>query len=442
MNTEYLIIGNSAGGIAAAEAIREVDKKGSLTIVSDENCPSYSRPLISKILSHERDMDGILFRPADFYEKNKINFLKGKKVTRLDTAKRIAELDDGQKISWQKLLLATGGRPIVPPVEGFDKKGVFNFISLADSNAIDAYLGSSVKRAVVIGGGLIGTSAAEALVKRGVAVTMVEMKDRILNTILDAESSHVAAEALELARVNIITGHTVNLVKGDEAVSAAVLDDGREIPAEMVVVAIGVLPRVELAQSADIKINRGIVVDMRMETNVSGVYACGDAAEAYDFIYGAGRVVPIWPNAFVGGRTAGFNMAGKETEYAGGTAMNSLNYFGLDIVTAGMVMPPEEEGYQVFSRQDNGNMRRVIIHQGKVVGMVFIGDIEKTGIIFGLMRDRVNVGNKGESLLSPDFGLVKLSRKIRRGRLAVPTGTGLHEVIQEEEPEEEDLGVE
>jgi len=437
MNTEYLIIGNSAGGIAAAEAIRQVDKKGGIIMVSDEPYPAYSRPLIAKILTGERTLEEILFRPEGFYEENGITCLQGEEADALDFDKRTTNLKSGEVITWKKLLLATGGKPIVPLVKGSDKKGIFNFITLDDARAIDAYL-PEVKRAVVIGGGLIGTSVTDALLKRGIEVSVVEMKDKMLNIMLDDTASTMAEDAMRTAGVSIITGHTVAEIKGKEKVSGVILDDGKELDCQMIVVAIGVLPRVELVSGNKLKTNRGIVVDRFMATSIPCVYACGDVAEAYDFVYGSGSLTPIWPNAYIGGRTAGLNMAGVKTEYRGGTAMNALNYFELDIVSAGAVNPPEAERYEVLISKANGNYKKVIIKDGLVTGMVMVGDIELSGIIFGLMRDRIDVGGFKQSLLDDDFGLAYLPSEKLKERLALQTAPGIHKVAFPE-PEDEDI---
>ena len=174
MHTRYLIIGNSAGGIGAAEAIRQTDKEGTLTIISEEPYPAYSRPVISKFLARERTLDGILFRPVDFYERNNIGFLPGKKVTRIELENQVVRLEDSEQIAWEKLLLAVGGKPIFPKMKGSDKTGVFTLAKLDDAKAVDRFLDKS-RKAVVIGGGLIGISAAEALVKRGLDVTVVDL---------------------------------------------------------------------------------------------------------------------------------------------------------------------------------------------------------------------------------------------------------------------------
>ena len=411
MRFKYLIIGNSAGGIGAAEAIREIDRDGSLAIISDEPYSTYSRPLISKYLSKERAFDTMLYRPTEFYEQKDIASLLGKRVTGLDPESHVAELSSGEKIEWEKLLLATGGTPIVPPIKGADRQGVFSFTTFDDAKAIDDFL-DGCSKAVVIGGGLIGVSVTEALVKRGIEVSIVEMKERILNTMLDEQASSIVGAHLEREGIEIVTGHTVTEISGKPSIKEAVLDNGERIPCDFVVVAIGVKPRAELASTANIEVNQGIVVDRHMCTSCPDIYSCGDVAEAYDFVYGSHRVIPIWPSAYLGGRVAGRNMAGVPTEYAGTTAMNSLNYFGLDIVSAGMVTPLDDGTYETITKQADSIYKSVLLRDEHVVGIVFIGDIEKSGIIYGLMKDQVDVSGFKQKLVEDDFGLVSLPRKL------------------------------
>ena len=196
------------------------------------------------------------------------------------------------------------------------------------------------------------------------------------------------------------------------------LDDGKILPADLVVVAIGVRPRLDLAVGTEIKINRGIVVDRHMRTSVPDIYACGDVVEAFDAVYGENRVIPIWPNAYIGGRVAGFNMAGTSAEYPGGTAMNSLNYFGMDVVSAGMVLPPPDNSYEVLTGQNNHNHRRVVLKNGRVVGLAFTGNVEKSGIVHSLMKQQVDVTAFKKELVAPDFGLASLPRGVWEQQLA------------------------
>jgi len=318
----------------------------------------------------------------------------------------------------------TDGLPIVPPIKGINKKGVFSFTSLDDATAISDYINSNdIKEAVVIGGGLIGVSATEALVERGIKVTVIEMKERILNTILDEEASAMEVEAMKKAGVEIITSNTVAGVNSNpakpEKISSVSLDDGQEIACHLVIVAIGVIPRTELATGSVVEVKHGILVGDSMATSQADVYACGDVAETYDFVYNENRLNPIWSSAYLGGRVAGFNMAGVPTTYKGSTIMNTMKYFGMDIVSAGITVP-SDDSYRVFSQQNGGIYRKVVIKDNYVVGMVFAGDIEKSGIILNLMKDRTDVSQFCELLVTDEFGLSCLPEEIWQPHLALP----------------------
>jgi len=393
--------------------MRELDETGSITIVSDEPYPAYSRILISKYLTGERDLDQTLLRPANFYDANNITFIPGKRVSKLLLKSHTADLENGQRISYQKLLLALGGTPIVPKMEDSDKQGVFAYTRLDDIKAIDSYL-NSAKNAVVIGGGLIGTSATEALNKRGIKVTIVELKERVLSAILDEYASSIVKRRLKNSSVKVLTGHTVAEIVGNDKVKGVVLDNGKKVPCDLVVVAIGVSPRIDLVKGTDIKVNRGIVVNRRMETSYPGVYACGDVAEAHDFVHGQDRVIPIWPGAHIGGRVAGLNMAGADTEYSGSTNMNTLSYFGLNIASGGIVIPPDDS-YEVFRKQLKYHYQKIVLKDDRIVGFVFAGNIEKAGIILCMMREQTDVSGIKKGLISKDAcDLVYLQWNIRR----------------------------
>lgn len=421
----YLIIGNSAGGIGASEAIRGLDKKGNITILSDEPYHTYSRPMISEYLSHERTYEQMFYRPADFYRKNSINFMPAKKVQKLDLDNKNAILDDNQKLVWDYLLLACGGQPIVPRTEGGDKKGIFSFTTLNDAKRLDNIVKSG-SQAVVIGGGLIGMSLTQALIKRGVKVVVVEMKSHVLNTILDAQASMLVEEKLKTAGVKLVMGHTVARIMGKASeVEGVELDNGERIDCELLVFAIGVSPRLELVKGTDIGINRGILVDRSMRTSHPGVYSCGDMAEGYDFLLKINRLLPIWPAAYIGGRTAGFNMSGQNKEYDGATVMNALNYFSYSLVAAGLVNLEKEEGYEVLSSLKSSSSgsgqaslyRKIVLKDNRIVGLLYAGLVDRAGILFGLMKDGVDVSSFKGELLSPSFSFASMPEALRKERL-------------------------
>lgn len=424
VRTRYLIVGNSAGAIGAAEAIRQVDGQGRLTIVSDESYPAYSRPRISDYLAGLCTLEETAIRPPQFYADQGIECLLGQKVMRLDLRRGLAELDGGARVAWERLLLATGAAPVLPPIPGLDREGVFTFTTIDDARRLRQALRPG-SRAVVVGAGLIGLSAGHALAHLRVPLTMVEMLDRVLATALDREASAVVERALTKAGIRLELGQTVSAVLGrpddERRVGSVLLESGERFPCDLVVVAAGVKPRAELAAAAGLAVNRGVLVDRRLATSHPGVYACGDAAEGYDFVHRDQRVIPVWPNAYMGGRVAGFNMAGVDTVYHGAAGMNALSYFGLAVVAAGVVEPPDEPGYEVLTAAEGDRYRKVVLRDNRVAGLVFVGDIAPSGIVFGLMRDGIDVAGFKEALVSDRFGLAWLPEELRRDRLAAAT---------------------
>ncbi len=424
MMSKYVIIGGSAGGIGAVEAIREVDPVGTLTVISEEKVPQYSRPMISEYVSREATLDSMKYRGDQFWKRNKVQTLTGRTATKIDFKKKQVTLDGGDIIGYEKLLIATGGKPFVPRMEGGDKSGVFTFTELSSAEKIELRLEQS-KSAVVIGGGLIGVSASEALVKRGIKVTLVELKENILNLILDKTASEIAEKVLTEAGVTVITGQTVQQILGkkdnENTVGGVVMTDGKEIPCDLVVVAIGVIPRTELVKETPMKANRGIVVDRSMRTSIPDVYACGDVAEAHDFLIDGNRLLPLWPLAHIGGRVAGYNMAGKKAEYEGGTVMSSLKYFDLPVIAVGDVNPEDTNDYEVLVelKPEKTVYKKIVLKDDAIVGFIFLGAIEKAGILFRLLKNHVDVSTIKEELLSEDFGIVTLPEQLRQEMFVV-----------------------
>jgi NAD(P)H-nitrite reductase large subunit len=262
-------------------------------------------------------------------------------------------------------------------------------------------------------------------VKRGIKVTLVELKEYILSLILDKTASEIAEKVLTEAGVTVITGQTVQRILGrkdnDDSVGGVVMTDGKEIPCDLVVVAIGVIPRTELVKETGMKLNRGIVVDRTMRTSIPDVYACGDVAEAHDFLINGNRLLPLWPLAHLGGRVAGYNMAGKQAEYAGGTVMSSLKYFGLPVIAVGDVNPEDIGDYEVLVelKPEKPVYKKILLKDDRIVGFIFLGDLERAGIFFRLLKNRVDVSEIKDMLLSDDFGIVTLPEQLRQELFAV-----------------------
>lgn len=417
----YVIIGNSASGIAAIESIREYDKSSKITVISDEPYFNYSRPLISYLLGKKVNLKAMPYRGKDFYKDNEVKLILNKKAVKLELKGKYVILSDRQKIYFDKVLISTGGIPIIPEIKGSNLSGVFTFIKMTDVEKIREYIKTGeIKKAVVIGAGLIGLKATEALIELGIKVTIVELADRILSATLDKKASSIVETALKKIGCKLATNNTVVEINGkNKKAKEVILKDKKRIPAELVIVAIGVSPNIELVKNTPIKTNKGILVDEHMQTNIKDIYAAGDCCEAKDLLMEINRPIAIWPVAIRQGKIAGFNIAGKKIEYRGGFAMNSVELCSISTISVGESCP-EGEDYQVLEHfeQKKSIYKKIVLRDRKITGAIFVGDIERAGIYTGLIKDKVDTSSFKEHLLKDDFGLISLPEKYRKHLVA------------------------
>lgn len=412
-----VIIGNSAGMVGAVEAIRKHDRNSKITVISDEKYHVYSRPLISYYLGNSVSEDKMIYRDKDFYKKNNVETMFGVKAVSIDENKKEVYLENGVSISYDKLLIATGGKPIVPPIEGLNKKNVHTFIKLDDAKTLK----NSVKpgsKAVIVGGGLIGFKAAEGLHELGVDVTIVELADRILSAILDSDGASIVSQKLKDDGIKIITGTTVDKILGDEYVKGVLLKNGQELEADNLIIAIGVVPNTDIVKNTSINVNRGILVDSTMKTNVNDVYAAGDVAEGYDMLIKSNRVVPIWPNAYMQGEIAGLSMLNINKSFNGIFPMNSIGYKDTYMITAGIINPQEDD-FEVLIKldYDKKSYKKLVLKENKLEGFILINDIDRAGIFTSFIRNETDVTPFKEYLLNDDFGFIYFPKDIRKAKM-------------------------
>ena len=413
----YVIIGNSAAAIGAIEGIRRVDKNTAIKLVSNEPYHTYSRPLISYYLAGKVTEDKMYYRKQDFYAKNNVETILGVKATGIDVQSKEIALENGEKISYSKLLIATGGTPFIPPMEGLDKENIFNFIKLDDVKAIEA-TAKPKDKAIIIGAGLIGLKAAEGLHHLGVDVTVVELANRALPAILDEEGAKIVQGRLESKGINFELNTSVTTITGGDKATGVKLQNGRELTADLVIIAVGVRPNTEIVLNTAITVNRGIVIDEQGQTNIQDIYAAGDVAEGYDVVYGQQRILPIWPNAYNQGENAGLNMAGQKSTYKGGFAMNSIGFFGLPMITAGIISP-EDNSHEVMikARADQEVYKKIILKDNKIVGFIFLNHVDRAGILTSFIAQGTDISGFKEALLKDDFGYIHLPKELRIDRL-------------------------
>lgn len=414
----YVIIGNSAAAIACVEAIRKTDKTGSIVLISDEEYTSYSRPVISYLLAGTAAKKKMWYRGPDFYKKNHVKPLLGKTVSNINTRKKYVLLTNGEEIFYDKLLIATGGKPFIPQIKGTGGEKFFTFTKWSDVDRIMKVI-KEIHQAVVIGAGMIGTKATEALVYRGISVTLVELADSVLCKALDKEAAEIVQKRMEQKGVSIFLNNEVKgIVYKDSKINHIILRDKTEVMCDAVIAAIGVVPNIDVVKDTDIKINRGIVVNSNMETNIKGIYAAGDVAEADDSIMGGKRPVPIWPLASRQGSIAGMNMASKKKDCPAGFSMNSIEFCGISTVSMGITDVSGDE-YESIKKSDikKGTYMKIVLKDNRIVGAAMVGSIDKAGIINTLIKEKIDVSDIKDDLLSDDFGYISFSRIFRRERL-------------------------
>jgi NAD(P)H-nitrite reductase large subunit len=420
----YVIIGNSVAAVGAIRSIRNHDQKGDITVLSRENRIAYGRPLISYLLGGTITDKKMAYLPEDFYEKNRANLRLGAEVVAVDSGKKKVKLADGDAVSFDKLLIATGGDPFVPPIEGLQgKEKIFTFTTWDDAAKLKA-ISYDIQRVVVIGGGLIGLKAAEGLYQLDKKVTIVELADRILSAAFDRTAGRIVAKKMKANGIDVITEDTVTKIEGAGAeITGVTLKSGDFIPCDTVIVAIGVRPAAAFLKGSGIEVNRGVVVDDRMETSTKGIFAAGDVAEARDFFAATKNPMPIWPDAYIQGDVAGAAMAGSEKGYAGGLAMNSIELFKVPTISMGITNPQNESEFEIvtFLDQEHYQYRKVVLKGKVIVGAVLVGAVDRAGIFAGLIREKVDVSPFKDRLLAADFGFIHLTKEIR-STLFAPQG--------------------
>lgn len=404
----YVIIGNSAAGVAAAEGIRSRDKSGEIVMISEEKFPAYGRPLISYYLLGATDRAHMDYRPSDFYEKNGITLRLGVRAEKIDPVGHTVLLSDGSEIGYDRLLAATGSRPFVPPAEGLSEvKAKFTFMTLADALALEKAL-SKKKEVLIVGAGLIGLKCMEGILGRVKKVTVIDMADRVLSSILDEKGSQIVQRQLEARGVRFVLSDSV--VRFEEG--RAKLKSGGEIAFDLLVMAVGVRPNIELVREAGGKTDRGIVTDEGMRTSLPDVYAAGDCTESSDIASGKRRILALLPNAYRQGYCAGENMAGGDARFGDAMPLNAIGFFGSHILTAGAY-----EG-ESFISGEGDIYRRFFVKDGVLKGFILIGAPERAGIYTALVRERRSLSEVDFEMLKTEPRLSAFSAEERKKALA------------------------
>lgn len=398
MMKHYVIIGNGTAAVGCIEGIRTVDKESPITVVSGENRHVYCRPLISYYLEGMTDIEKMKYRKDSFYSDNNCEVLYGKHAVSVDKDKKTVQLDDGEVLNYDELCVAAGSRSFVPPFEGLDTvEKKFNFMTLDDALALESAVEPDSK-VLIVGAGLIGLKCAEGIQERVGSITVCDLADRVLSSILDSECSELMSRNLE--------EHGISLMLGDTAVrfdkNTAYMKSGSEVDFDVLVLAVGVRANISLVRDAGGEVNRGIIINNRMQTTIDNIYAAGDCTEGKDSSDGQNRVIAILPNAYMQGKCAGVNMTGGDETFDNAIPMNSIGFFGMNAMTAGQ-RPDDAE---VYEEKSDNRIKKLYTKDGYLTGFMMINCAERTGIYTSLIRNKTPLDSVDFDLLKKNPGLM------------------------------------
>lgn len=362
----YLIIGNGIASLAAIREIRKKDKEGSLYVVSNEGLPTYYRTKLTKYIAEDFSNADLLVASEEWYDDNHINLLLNKVVQEIDVENKTVKLDDGIIIAYEKLLIATGSRPFIPPMTGKSKKGVFAMRTIDDLRDVKNHL-NECANVVVIGGGLLGLEAAWSLKRLGKDVSIVEFAPYLLPRQLDEEISQKLYERLEKEGFKIYLNAQTDQILGETKVEKIRLKDGTEIAAKAVIISVGIRPNLDLIRETEIDHDKGIIVDQHLKTNIDNIYAAGDVAEIDHAVLG------LWTVSNAQGQVAGANMAGDQQEFIKPNMFANLEIGPIKLFSAGVI----DHYDKVYEDKDDLTIKKIFVKDGKIVGTILFGDLKE-----------------------------------------------------------------
>ena len=409
---KYVIIGNGIAAAGCIEGIRSVDRESAVTVISAEKYPVYCRPLISYYLENKTDLQRMGYRPENFYEEHACTVLYGKKAQHIDPVGKKVLLETGETLAYDALCIAAGSEPFVPPMEGLEKvKEKFTFMTLEDALHVEKAL-CAESRVLIIGAGLIGLKCAEGLHGKVKNITVCDLSDRILSSILDGESASFVQRHLEENGICFRLGDSVACFEE----KAAVMKSGVKVEIDFVDLAVGVRANTALIREIGGACSRGITVDTFMKTSVPDIFAAGDCTESMDISDKTVKVMALLPNAYMQGRCAGVNMAGGHSKFDCAIPMNSIGFFGFHVMTAGSRGDSAAAG-DVYEEKSERRIRKLFIKDGKLIGFELIGDVERAGIYTNLIRTQTPLNTVDFENLKKNPNLFALDQKYRKNIL-------------------------
>ncbi|ENU24257.1 nitrite reductase [NAD(P)H], large subunit [Acinetobacter proteolyticus] len=401
---KLVLIGNGLAGMRCLEDLLDMaPDRYDVTVIGEEPWGNYNRIMLSPVLSGEKTIDDIMLHPHAWYSDKGIQFIADDPAIKIDRTRKVVHTEKGESVDYDRLIIATGSSPFIPPVQGVDLKGVISFRDIYDVNTMIKYC-ETKKNAVVIGGGLLGLEAAYGLKQRGMNVTVLHLMDRIMERQLDGRASRMLHHSIEQKGINIITEANTEALIGEEGhVSQVRLKDGTVLDADLVIFAVGIRPNITLAQSAGLRCNRGILVNDTMQTFDPSIYAVGECIEHRNQTFGL--VEPLWGQAFI---CATHLAEHGSLTFKSPTVPTQLKVSGVDVFSAGNFEPKEDYEDIILNDDKRQIYKRIIIQKDKVIGAVLFGDTEDGMWYAELIADQTPVSTfRNKLLFGKDFAMKK-----------------------------------
>jgi nitrite reductase (NADH) large subunit len=395
LSRRLVVVGNGMAGVACVEQILKHAPRFDITIFGDETHVNYNRILLSSVLAGEKASDEIALNPIEWYERNNIDLRVGIRVTDVDPVAKTVTAQDGSVASFDTLLLATGSSAWMPPIEGLDKDGVFAFRTLDDTRALLERARPGA-RAVVIGGGLLGLEAARGLQVQGCDVSVVHLMDTLMERQLDATGGAYLTARMEALGVRVLLERSTKAIRGASRAEAVEFADGTRIDADVVVVAAGIRPNVELGRKAGLRINRGIVVNDHLETSHPDIFAVGECVEHDGVCYGL--VAPLIEQGKVLAATITGN---KGPVYSGSIQAAKLKIMGVDVFSAGAWADADDAEPVRFEDRALGVYKKLVLRGAKLAGVILVGDTSDSHRYMDWLRSDADLSTTRRHLLFP-----------------------------------------
>lgn len=409
---KYIIIGNGVAAAGCIEGIRSVDKESEIAVISAENHHVYCRPLISYYLEDKTDLEKMKYRPDDFYDVNACKVYYGKSAEKIDTAAKTVVLNDGTTLPYDAVCVAAGSSPFVPPFAGLDTvEKKYSFMTIDDTLALEKAINKD-SRVLIVGAGLIGLKCAEGIAEKVKSITVCDLAERVLSSIMDDECAAIMQRQLEAHGISFLLGDSATSFEGN----VAHMKSGVSVEFDVLVLAVGVRANTSLVKDAGGEVNRGIIVNEKLETSLESIYSAGDCTEGYDMSFGQNRVLAILPNAYMQGHCAGVNMAGGDEKFDNAIPMNSIGFFGLHAMTAGSYYG-EEQGGELYEEKGENSIKRLFTKDGYLTGFMIIGDVKAAGIYTSLIREQIPLNTVDYELLKKSPSLAPFSQTYRSNKL-------------------------